>query len=118
MKNYYEVLEIHRTATIEEIKNQYRTLAKQFHPDRNPGNKLAEELFKKISEAYECLSNPTSRAIHDQMLNKIRELHQRAIAKAYQQQRARQYWRNALLLSLALQAFSRPQKTKRRRRRW
>jgi len=64
-KDYYTILGIPRNATQEEIKRAYRRLAMQYHPDRNAGNKEAEERFKEISEAYEVLSDPQKRAIYD-----------------------------------------------------
>ena len=65
MKNYYQILGVPATATKEEIKKIYRTAAKQFHPDRNPGNKDAEEKFKAASEAYEVLSDDVKRSNYD-----------------------------------------------------
>lgn len=64
-RDYYEILGIPRTATEEEIKKAYRKLAFQYHPDRNPDNKEAEEKFKEISEAYQVLSDPEKRALYD-----------------------------------------------------
>lgn len=64
-RDYYEVLGVSRDATQEEIKKAYRKLALQYHPDRNPGDKSAEEKFKEISEAYEVLSDPQKRAAYD-----------------------------------------------------
>lgn len=64
-KDYYEILGVPRNATQEEIKRAYRRLALKYHPDRNPGNKEAEEKFKEISEAYQVLSDPEKRAIYD-----------------------------------------------------
>lgn len=66
--NYYEVLGIPRDATGEEIKKTFRRLARQFHPDVNPGNKTAEETFKDINEAYDILSDEIKRADYDQQL--------------------------------------------------
>lgn len=65
-RDYYEVLGVSKDATNEEIKKNYRRLARQYHPDLNPGNKAAEEKFKDIGEAYEILSDPTKRAQYDQ----------------------------------------------------
>ena len=65
-RDYYEVLEISKTATIEEIKKAYHKKAMQYHPDRNPGDKEAEEKFKEAAEAYEVLSNEEKRRIYDQ----------------------------------------------------
>ncbi len=64
-KDYYAILGVPRNATQEEIKRAYRRLALKYHPDRNQGNKEAEEKFKEISEAYEVLSDPHKRAIYD-----------------------------------------------------
>ena len=64
-KDYYKILEISREATEEEIKKSYRRIAMQYHPDRNPGNKEAEERFKIASEAYEVLRDPQKREVYD-----------------------------------------------------
>ncbi|MCY0871829.1 MAG: molecular chaperone DnaJ [Acidithiobacillus caldus] len=64
-RDYYEVLEVSRTADDGEIKKSYRRLAMRYHPDRNPGDSQAEERFKEISEAYEVLSDPQKRQAYD-----------------------------------------------------
>ncbi|MDR1762576.1 MAG: molecular chaperone DnaJ [Dysgonamonadaceae bacterium] len=65
-RDYYEVLEVTKTATAEEIKKAYRQKAIQYHPDKNPGDKAAEEKFKEAAEAYEVLSNDEKRRRYDQ----------------------------------------------------
>ncbi|MBK6428218.1 MAG: DnaJ domain-containing protein [Blastocatellia bacterium] len=65
-RDYYEVLNVTRTATDREIKSAYRKLAVKFHPDKNPGDSAAEELFKEAAEAYAVLSDPDQRARYDQ----------------------------------------------------
>ena len=65
-RDYYEVLGVSRTASAEEIKKAYRKLALKHHPDRNKGNKEAEERFKEAAEAYAILSDPDKRAQYDQ----------------------------------------------------
>ena len=65
-RDYYEVLEVTKTATAEEIKKAYRKKAIQYHPDKNPGDKEAEEKFKEAAEAYDVLSNEDKRARYDQ----------------------------------------------------
>ncbi|MCS6839015.1 MAG: DnaJ domain-containing protein [Bdellovibrionaceae bacterium] len=65
-KDYYSVLGLQKGASDEDIKKAYRKLAMKYHPDKNPGNKVAEEKFKEISEAYDVLSDPQKRAQYDQ----------------------------------------------------
>ena len=65
MEDYYEILGITRTATLEEIKTSYRRLALKFHPDKNPGNQDAEERFKLLSEAYQVLADTEKRQLYD-----------------------------------------------------
>lgn len=64
-RDYYEILGVSRNASQDEIKKSYRKVAMQYHPDRNPGNKEAEEKFKEAAEAYEVLSSPDKRAQYD-----------------------------------------------------
>jgi len=64
-RDYYEILGVAKTASADEIKKAYRKVAMQFHPDRNPGDKAAEEKFKEAAEAYEVLSDADKKAQYD-----------------------------------------------------
>jgi len=64
-RDYYEILSVTKGAAVDEIKKSYRKVAMQFHPDRNPGDKSAEEKFKEAAEAYEVLSDADKRAQYD-----------------------------------------------------
>src|SRR5881396_3515021 len=66
-KDYYQILGVKKTATEEEIKKAYRALAKKYHPDKNKGNKEAENKFKEISEAYAVLSDKEKREQYDRL---------------------------------------------------
>ena len=68
-KDYYKILGVSPNATTEEIKKAYRRLALQYHPDKNPGDKKAEEKFKDIAEAYDVLSDPEKRKKYDMIYN-------------------------------------------------
>ena len=66
-RDYYEVLGLGKAASDDELKKAYRKLAVKYHPDKNQGDKVAEEKFKELAEAYEALSDPQKRAAYDQM---------------------------------------------------
>ncbi len=66
-RDYYKILGVERNTTEQDIKKAYRKLALKYHPDRNQGNKQAEEKFKEINEAYQVLSDPEKRARYDQL---------------------------------------------------
>lgn len=95
MSNYYEILGIDQTADSTRIRAAYKRLAKEHHPDRNPGNKQAEEIFKIVNEAYHTLSDPLKKSRYDAHLNpehtitaeEWREINKR---KYYRWQRAQQ----------------------------
>ena len=65
-RDYYEVLGVDKNADEAAIKRAYRTLAKKYHPDMNPGDKEAERKFKEVNEAYAVLSDPDKKAKYDQ----------------------------------------------------
>lgn len=65
MKDYYKILGVDKNASLEEIKSAYRKLAIKYHPDRNPGDKVAEEKFKDAAEAYEVLRDPEKKSSYD-----------------------------------------------------
>ena len=65
-RDYYEILGVSKNASLQEIKSNYRKLAIQYHPDRNPGSTEAETNFKEAAEAYGVLSDPEKRQLYDQ----------------------------------------------------
>ena len=81
-REYYEVLGVSKAATKDEIKKAYRKLALQFHPDKNPDNKEAEEHFKEVNEAYEVLSNDDKRRRYDQFGHAGVDLQRRQVEAA------------------------------------
>lgn len=68
MKTYYQILGVSKTASKDELKKAFRKLARQYHPDVNPGNKEAEEKFKQVNEAYNTLSDDSLKAAYDAKL--------------------------------------------------
>lgn len=66
-KDYYKILGVERKASADDVRKAYRKLAMQFHPDKNPGDKKAEDKFKEINEAYQVLSDDEKRARYDQL---------------------------------------------------
>ncbi|MDB9822591.1 molecular chaperone DnaJ [Deltaproteobacteria bacterium] len=83
-KDYYEILGVKKDASKEEIKKVYRKLARKWHPDINPGNKEAEEKFKDISSAYDCLGNEEKRKLYD-------EFGEEGLRAGFDSEKARQY---------------------------
>lgn len=75
-KDYYQILGISKTASADDIRQAYRKLARQYHPDVNPDDKNAEEKFKEVNEAYEVLSDPNNRRKYDQLGQSWRQYQQ------------------------------------------
>ena len=72
-RDYYEVLGVDKNATEDQIKKAYRTIAIKYHPDRNPGNKEAEEKFKEAAEAYDVLHDPQKRQQYEDSMVQVPE---------------------------------------------
>ena len=83
-KDFYEILGVKKTASEEEIKKAYRKLARKWHPDVNPGKKEAEQKFKEISHAYDCLGNEEKRKLYD-------EFGEEGLRTGFDAEKARQY---------------------------
>lgn len=96
MADYYEILELNRTADSTHIRAAYKRLAMQYHPDRNPGNTHAEEKFKQINEAYHVLSDPLKKSRYDARINSFETstINQEAIWREMQRRRYAQ-WQQA-----------------------
>src|SRR5512139_386783 len=83
-RDFYEILGINKTASEEEIKKAYRKLARKWHPDVNPGRKEAEQKFKEISQAYDCLGNKEKRKLYDEFVAE-------GLQSGFDAEKARQY---------------------------
>lgn len=91
-KDYYAILQVPRFSSFDELKKSYRELAKKYHPDLNPGNKLAEERFKEINQAYDVLSDAQNKTIYDERLRNPASYRTRDFQQQqYDQFRRRQY---------------------------
>lgn len=96
-KDYYQILGVDKKASAQDIKRAYRKLARQYHPDKNPNNKPAEEKFKGINEAYEVLGDADNRAKYDQLGQSYQRWRQTGGAPGgfdFNQWAARQGWAN------------------------
>src|SRR5436309_16127766 len=90
-EDFYGVLGVSRTAEADAIKKAYRKLAKDLHPDKNPGNKQAESRFKQVNRAFDVLSDPKKRKLYDEFGEEgLREGFDSEKVRAYQQWASRQ----------------------------
>jgi DnaJ-class molecular chaperone len=108
--NYYQRLCLPQNATLQEIKSRYRKLAQIFHPDKTNGDKVAEENFKLIKEAYECLSNSNKRFEYDEktFAKSASGIEQTASSATHAGNSTNSFWRNAAafgVIALALDAL-------------
>ncbi|MDX2046754.1 MAG: DnaJ domain-containing protein [Chitinophagaceae bacterium] len=103
MKDYYKILEITQSATLDEIKKSFRRLALIYHPDRNPGDKVSEGKFKEINEAYEILTNNIKRKKYDDDYNTERQVHSN---KCHQKKTEEKGEERPLTPTLYLETFS------------
>lgn len=86
-KDYYKILGVDKKASQDEIKKAYRKLAQKYHPDKNPGNKAAEDKFKEINEANEVLGDPEKRKKYEQLGSNWKQYENAAPGQGYYQQR-------------------------------
>jgi molecular chaperone DnaJ len=93
-RDYYEVLGLKKDASEAEIKKAYRNLAKEFHPDKNPDNEAAKELFQEIQQAYETLSDKDKRARYDQFGHNANQFGRQQSTAAYNYQKPVRYGSN------------------------
>lgn len=109
MTNFYSILGVGESATKEQIKKAYRDKAKQWHPDKNPNNKSAEEKFKAIQNAYETLSDSSRRLAYDKLLQDER-LRQEQMKQQHSHSKKNNSWAVAfglmLLVGLLIAMFS------------
>jgi DnaJ-class molecular chaperone len=101
MKNFYQILGIERTATSDEIKKVYRRLSMKYHPDKNPGNKKSEEMFKEINEANEILSDSGKRQVYDNNLRQ-KEINSQSFASNIQKENSKTNWMAAVSILIIL----------------